>query len=141
MKMARQAILLITAMLLLLFSNSSFAASKKIEKKESAEEWYAYRFSFKDGYRTPFTTKCRKSDYSPATAIEKFEQYGIEYNIVEQASHGGKPIIVDVQRFNSMASSSGVLIERFLKGERLCNMIREKDLSGELDRERVERYR
>ena len=146
--------------ILSLFSSTALAANKTRTAKgkaEIVEDWYAYRFITQNGYRVPqSSSQCSKKDYSPAEAAEKMEQNGLQYKITELITRKEKPVVVDIQRIDvrnigydytssglpqSYRTSTQVITERFVRGEKYCNEIREKDLSGELDRQTQDRYR
>ncbi len=145
--------------ILSLFSGTALAANKTRKAKRKAEvveDWYAYRFITQDRYRMPQTSQCSKKDYSPAEAAEKMEQHGLQYKITELITREEKPVVVDIQRIDvrnigydytssgfpqSYRTSTQVITERFVRGEKYCNESREKDLSGELDRQMLNRYR
>lgn len=128
------------------FHDNVISAGKKPAKELAAEDWYVYSFHFQDGYRTSMTSACKKSYVSPAVAGEEKEKRRINYDIIEQATYNGKPVVVDVQTIDVrekvyIPTEIHVITDRFVRGKETCNIVRDNDLSGELNKDRLERYR
>lgn len=150
---------LLYALLVLIAAGPASAGTKnKTANKDGAEDnWYVYRFVYKDGYKIPPQPKCVKSKYSPGDVAEHREKNGINYKIIEQSTHKGKPLVVDVQsvdihdvgydynpstgRARSSYPVELIITDRFIKGKKLCGKILQEDLSGSLDKRKFDRYR
>lgn len=152
--------IVISITLIMLASGTAFAADKSKANKqkkqvEAPEAWYGYRFVESSGHRVQ-TSQCKKSDVSPAEVAEYRDRYGINYEIAEQLTRKGKPVIVDIQSVDvrnigydytsggtprSYYTVTNIIIDRFIRGEKLCNEIRELDTSGELEKQKLDRYR
>ena len=147
--------------IILMICETVFAAgkTKKTEAKEEpevVEGWYAYRFIIKDGYRSTQASQCTKSGRSPAESAEERDKYGYNYKIIEQVTRKNKPVVVDIQtidvrdigydytsggRARSYSTETYIITDRFVRGEKYCNEIKDNDLSGALDKQKMDRYR
>ena len=108
---------------------------------EAVDDWYTYRFVVQDGYRIPQLYYCKKSERQLAEVVEELDRYRVEYEIVEQITEKGKPLVVDLQTVRDNNAVIQIVTDRYVRGEKYCNEVKHSDLSGGFYKKTLDRYR